>query len=423
LITFPRTLTAVLLLASFGFAAPPLTTIQDVLYKADGTRFNGQVNISWSSFEASDQSAIATQVTTVKVVDGNLRVRLVPNSTSDPLVYYSVTYNSDGRVQFSENWAVPASTQPLRIRDVRVAAASGSNETTGGAPIPESDVVGLIADLGARPMKGTGFAAGRVAMVNPMGALDAVLGNPGDCVRVDGSSGACGSPAMSFMDGDIPSGIVDGANTSFSLAATPNPASSLSVYRNGLLLSSGVDYTSSSRTIQFAPSAAPQPGDLLLATYRLAGASGVTPQPYRSPQVLCSGSGASTGGTNFNSLGTCPIPANTLTAGDRVEIHFDLEHQGVSSGFTFEVRWGGSTILHRDGTANDAQVSGRAEAGLYQGGAKVSTQSWGTTLAFSGTVASASDDYTGGLAIDFEGKMAASGDTLTLRNFSVVRLP
>ena len=34
-------------------AEPPLTTIQDVLYKADGTRFNGYVQISWNSFEAA----------------------------------------------------------------------------------------------------------------------------------------------------------------------------------------------------------------------------------------------------------------------------------------------------------------------------------------------------------------------------------
>src|SRR5579864_6593139 len=99
-----RTLSAALLLAASALAAPPLTTIQDVLYKADGTRFNGIVTISWSSFEASDRSAIATQMTTVKVVDGNLRIQLVPNTDSNPLVYYSVVYNSDGRVQFSELW-------------------------------------------------------------------------------------------------------------------------------------------------------------------------------------------------------------------------------------------------------------------------------------------------------------------------------
>ena len=49
-----------ILLACFGPASlpaqPPLTLIQDVLYKADGSRFNGFVQISWNSFEAGDTS-------------------------------------------------------------------------------------------------------------------------------------------------------------------------------------------------------------------------------------------------------------------------------------------------------------------------------------------------------------------------------
>jgi hypothetical protein len=150
-----RTLFAVVCLVAAAVAEPPLTTIQDVLYKADGTRFNGTLTISWNSFQSADNSDIVTQTSTVKVVEGNLRVQLVPTTTLTPTVYYTVTYNSDGRVQFQENWAVPASATPLRVRDVRVAApvtstgAVVANDTSGG-PVPESDVVGLIADLGGR---------------------------------------------------------------------------------------------------------------------------------------------------------------------------------------------------------------------------------------------------------------------------------
>src|SRR5215470_4788822 len=112
--------TAAMLAASLS-ALPPLTTIQDVLYKADGTRFNGSLTISWNSFEAIDRSAIAQQITTLTVVDGNLRVQLVPTTTASPVASYNVKYASDGKVQFTETWAVPSSTQPLRVRDVRVA--------------------------------------------------------------------------------------------------------------------------------------------------------------------------------------------------------------------------------------------------------------------------------------------------------------
>lgn len=63
-------------------AAPPLATVQDVLYKADGTRFNGVAFIEWRSFQASDLSNIATHSVTVPIVDGNLRVQLVPTTTA-----------------------------------------------------------------------------------------------------------------------------------------------------------------------------------------------------------------------------------------------------------------------------------------------------------------------------------------------------
>src|SRR3954451_21036429 len=95
--------------AAASWATPPLTTIQDVLYKADGTRFNGSLTISWTSFEAIDRSVIAQQTTTVNVAYGNFQVHLVPTTTATPASFYTVAYQSDGRSQFQETWAVPSS--------------------------------------------------------------------------------------------------------------------------------------------------------------------------------------------------------------------------------------------------------------------------------------------------------------------------
>ncbi len=419
-----RSILAALWLAAVSYAGPPLTTIQDVLYKADGTRFNGALTISWSSFQAVDNSAIVTQSTTTKVIDGNLRVQLVPSTTATPAGAYTVIYNSDGRIQFQERWAVPSSSEPLRLRDVRVSAAAGSSsETSGTGPVLESDVVGLVADLGARPSKGANFAAGRVAMVNGTGLLDSVTGAATDCVRVDGSSGPCGAAPPAFVDGDSPSGIVDGANASFTIAAAPDPVSSLSIYRNGLLQKSGSDYTFSGRTVQFVAAAIPQPGDTLLASYRLGGPDTAAPPYYATPQVLCSGTGAATVSTTLASLGTCAIAGGVLIAGDRVEIRFDIEHQGAAGGFSFEVRWGSTVILHRDGAASDILATGRADAAIIASGARVSVQAWGTALPFAATVAAANDTYSNGITIDFQAKVANSADTMMLRNYSVVRVP
>jgi hypothetical protein len=421
---FSRVSSAAVLFTWAALAGPPLTTIQDTLYKADGTRFNGLVNIAWGGFEASDRSAIANQVLTVKVVNGRLSVQLVPNTNGTPVVFYSVTYNSDGRVQFSETWAVPPSASPLRLRDVRVPSPSVTGADTGSGPVPESEVTGLVADLSARPVKGPAYAPGAVATVNSLGTIDTVAGNPTDCVHVDGTSGPCGTAQPAFKDQDLPGGIVDGSNNSFTLSAAPNPASSLDVFRNGLLQEPGTDYALiSSNVIQFTPGNIPQPGDTLLANYRLSNPGTGTSQMFASPQVLCGGTGGAVNATSLSSLATCTIPSGLLTSGDHVEIRFDLAHQGTSGGFTFQVQWGGTTILQRTAAAADAQVSGKADAGLDSSGAQVSTQSWGTVLPLSATVGSATDVYASGLVIQFQGAMGLSGETLTLRNYVVVRLP
>jgi hypothetical protein len=420
-----RIFIAAVCLASAFTAAPLLTTIQDVLYKADGTRFNGILTISWNSFESTDSANIVTQSITTKVIEGNLRVQLAPSPITTPPTYYTVMYNSDGRVQFQETWLVPSSSQPVRVRDVRT-GGTVSNDTGGiggsGGPVQESDVVGLVADLAARPLKGPSLSAGRVAFVNPLGAIDSVSGNPSDCVRVDGSTGPCGTPATSFVDGDSPSGIVDGSNTAFTLSATPNPASSLAVYRNGILQKAGFDFTANGNSVHFVGAAAPQPGDTLLASYRLGGDSGGTPQVYPGPQVLCSGTGTSTAAVSLVSIGTCGIPAGLLSAGDRVEIHFDLAHSGTSSGFTVEVDWAATALLRRDGASADALLTGRAEAAVTATGAQLSAQSWGSVLPLSATVAASPDAYTSGLTVNFQGKLAQAGDMLTLVNYTVVRL-
>ena len=418
-----RSFLAAVCLATSSFAAPPLTTIQDVLYKADGTPFHGTLTISWTSFEAIDRSAIEQQSTTVTVVNGNLQVQLVPTTTATPAAYYTVVYNSDGRVQFQETWAVPSSVQPLRVRDVRVATTDGPGADTLPPTTQESDIVGLISDLGARPLKGPGYAAGRVAFVNPTGAMETVTGTPTDCVRVDGTSGPCGGTQPGFVDGDTPAGVVDGANTAFALSAVPNPAASLTVYRNGMLQQPGQDFALSGNQIQFVTAATPQPGDTLAASYRLSGSADDTPQLFPSPQVLCSGLGAATNSSTLASIGTCTIPAGFLAAGDRVEMRFDLDHAGTAGGFSFEVHWGAATVLTRNASAVDAQATGRADAALTAAGAQLSHQSWGTSLALAAGVGKSTDDYTAGITIDFQAMTVQSGETVTLTNFTVVRFP
>lgn len=75
--------------------------------------------------------------------------------------------------------------------------------------------------------------------------------------------------SASFADAETPAGAVDGVNTSFQLANSPNPGASLKLFKNGALLEQNIDYTLANQTITFASTAiTPDPGDELIASYR-----------------------------------------------------------------------------------------------------------------------------------------------------------
>jgi len=266
-----RSIHLAVLLALSVSAQPPLTLIQDTLYQADGTKFQGMATISWSSFQASDMSNIAANVTRVPIVNGVLRVKLVPTTNAAVPGSYSVLYNSS-KVQFSETWAVPPSTTQLRVKDVRV-STSALIAPANSSSVQISDVAGLQNELQVRPVEGTGFATSRTAVINALGAIDGAAGNPGDCVHVDGTTGSCGSggtASVEFVDLETPGGTVDGTNATFTLSQAPNPAASLMLFRNGLLMRVGMDFTLATQVITFASGQPPQPGDTLQCSYRIA---------------------------------------------------------------------------------------------------------------------------------------------------------
>jgi hypothetical protein len=413
-------------------AGPILTTIQDVIYNADGTPYNGFAVIKWTPFVAGDTSQIATQSVTVNITCGNLIVQLVPTTNATPAGYYTVTFTSAGNDQFTENWEVPPSTTALRVQAVMVSQATGGTVmapaplSSGTSPIPESGVIGLLADLSARPVSGPQYGAG-LAMIDSTGALEAVSGSVSDCVHVDGSSGPCGTSSSvaagpNFTDAEVPAGALNGANASFTLRAVPVPTTSIALYRNGVLQKTGQDYNLAGNTIQFLAASTPQPGDTLVASYRVTPPG--APQGPPAPQILCSGMGSATSSTTLTTLGTCTIAAGTIQPGDRVRIGFDYSHEGSLTGFTFAVNWGNTLLVQRSGAVSDAFVSGWAEAGANTSACQLSVQSWGTVLGLGAGVLNAYDSLNFTITLAFQAQMAGTTtDTVTLRNFTAVRYP
>jgi hypothetical protein len=420
-------------LCGLAWGQTGLTTIQDTLFEADGTLFNGTLTIQWSTFDANNIGTIVQQSTSVTVVNGNLLVQLAPNNTAPPPAnIYTVMYESDGREQFTEQWTVPVSTVPLKVSIVRVgsqpATATGTGTNTSSSPIPESSVINLQADLAQRPLEGAGFGVNAVAIVDANGLLETAAGDPGDCVFVDGTTGPCSQPT--YSDAETPGGTIDGVNTTFTLANTPL-GSSLMLFRNGLNTAANLDYTLTGSSIQFAAGALPQPGDILTASYRVdtsAGGdiSGLTSGSgtvhTAAAQVICSAAGTSTSATGLTSLGGCDIPASGLLPGDRIEVQFTFAHTGTTSGFSLQIAWGSTTILARTGAVQDVAVVGRADAAITAGGAQLSTESWGTVLPFLPGILNAPTQA--GLEVVFRAALAQAGsDGVTLTNYTVLRYP
>jgi hypothetical protein len=428
MLSWTKTAAAAAVLAASAAAQPALTTIQDVLYRADGTRFNGTLYITYESFLGGDSTNIATANLTVPIVNGVLRVRLAPTTQASAGAQYNVTYNSAGVNQFTETWAVPPSAVALRVRDVRIASGTVVGPEPVISPVQISDVVGLQNELEVRPMRGIGFALGRAAVINSSGQIDGASGNLNDCVRVDGSSGPCGGgggggTGGAFADAEVPAGTINGSNTVFALTRAPSPPASLELYRNGLRMRENVDYQLTGSTITFFVGSTPQAGDLLVASYRYADPNNPL-STMAAPQTVCSSVGASTSSTVATQLGSCTIPAGVLGTGDRLEIYYIFGHTGSSVGFTGEVLVGGATVASRTAGAAESLLVGESGFALYSGAQAWTTQSWGTSLALAVAAGSSTENTSQALSVTFRGQLTGAGsDTVALRTFTVIRYP
>ena len=365
------------------FAAPATTPISDVLYNADGTPLNGLVVITWPAFTAADGTPVPASSMNVPVTNGNFQVNLIPTANLQPAVTYSVEIVSNGTNQTAEVWNVPASTTPLTIAVLLVSSSSPGGVTSPlGTTVAIGDVQGLANELGMRPVMGAGYTAARAAVIDSTGAISAAAGDPSDCVRVDGSSAPCGSSSgtgASFVDAEVPGGVVDGANAEFSLSQTPSPLASLMVERNGLVLQQGTDYSLSGSTLTFQAAAVPQPGDILQASYRVSGtgtdeikvslnaignndlvthkttktrsmSSSVVINPTSGDYSCALGGDASISGVacppeNGPAFATIyEVPSN-LAAGNSIKLCADIQFWTSSTppGFAVSVLWNGST--------------------------------------------------------------------------------
>lgn len=96
--------------ASIIHAQITTTTVQGVIYRADGNPATGTLIVTWPAFLTANSQAVAAGSTTVSIgQDGFVSVNLAPNAGASPAgSYYTAIYHlNDGTVN-KEYWVVPA---------------------------------------------------------------------------------------------------------------------------------------------------------------------------------------------------------------------------------------------------------------------------------------------------------------------------
>lgn len=283
-----------------------LSQIQDTVSTSAGTPFNGTVVITWTG--STSTSGTAPFNTSVKISNGVLSVLLAPSTTIMPIAYYQAVYNSsDGLTTWTELWAVPPSSTPITLSQVRVTNATTTTGTGSGSgtsgQIQISSVVGLSSDLSAI----NSSLSSVNATTQSVSALLTSLSNTVTGLSNTVGGLTAGATTANFVDDETPSGTINGSNAVFTLAHTPASASDLTLYLNGLLQTMGTDYTLSGTTITFSSDEVPQTGDELLAFYRIAGTGAAASIVDDETPV------GAINGTNLTfSLANVPTPGTSL---------------------------------------------------------------------------------------------------------------
>ena len=110
-------LASVMVLLTWSSAqTPSTTTINDVVYRADGTLAGGTLLISWPTFSTAAGQAVAAGRKSVTLAEGGvLSVALVPNTgATPPGTFYTVVYQLDDGTVKTEFWVV-TTTSPTTI--------------------------------------------------------------------------------------------------------------------------------------------------------------------------------------------------------------------------------------------------------------------------------------------------------------------
>jgi hypothetical protein len=180
----------------FAYASgPSLTQINDVLFRADGTRAGGTLVISWPAFATSDKQPIAAGTKSVRLgADGTVAISLVPTANSTPAgTVYKIVAKFDDGTSSTEYWSVPAAPTAM-IASMRVAPSVASQSV-----VAQAQLAGKLDRVGDSPVSlaGERYASGfggATATAKLDAAIQDCAGSP--CEVVAPSTLPAGDPTV-----------------------------------------------------------------------------------------------------------------------------------------------------------------------------------------------------------------------------------
>ena len=104
-----------------AWAQVATTTIQDTVYRADGTPASGTVVVTWPTFTTAAGQAVASGDTAATIgPNGALSLALTPNAGATPTgTYYTAVLHLDDGTTSQQYWVVPVSATPVTLAAIQ----------------------------------------------------------------------------------------------------------------------------------------------------------------------------------------------------------------------------------------------------------------------------------------------------------------
>ncbi|HYG98844.1 MAG TPA: hypothetical protein VD837_06900 [Terriglobales bacterium] len=111
-------------------SAPATTTVEGIIYRANGSPASGTLLISWPAFTTANKEAVSAGTTSITIGQGGVvSIPLVPTQGSTPATVYKVVLRSADGTSAVEYWSVP-SVPSATVASVRIIQNGSQVSTT-----------------------------------------------------------------------------------------------------------------------------------------------------------------------------------------------------------------------------------------------------------------------------------------------------